>query len=87
MMINGFPVAGSIANVDFNWTDISSMLYADQDNEVLVLVWNFEGDYSWHFTLREDDTILWGSEDDGRAQLGEVFNKIIIVDGEGNVLP
>ena len=34
MLINGFPVAGSFKNVDFDWVDVSSMFYADQENEV-----------------------------------------------------
>jgi hypothetical protein len=88
MFINGVPVTGGFSGEegDLGWVDVSGLFYANQDNLVSVAVWNDSGDYSWDVALRKGETIVWGTENKGSGQAGEVFFTTVIVDGDGNVV-
>lgn len=86
ILVNGVPVSGSYGNNSpGGWVDIGSLLYADQNNVISVAVWNLEGDYSWDFGIRNGETIIWGNNNKGNGQTGDVFYKSVVLDKFGNV--
>ena len=87
IMVNGIPATGSYSKKDLGWFDISGLLYEGQDNVITVSVWNTNGDYSWDFSIRKGETVVWGANNSGSGQVGEVFFKTVIIDGTGNVVP
>jgi len=87
IMVNGVAVAGSYNELDLGWSDITSLLYEGQDNIITVAIWNKDGDYSWDVILRRGETAVWGYDDKGSGQVGEVFFTTVIVDGAGNIVP
>jgi hypothetical protein len=87
MLVNGVPVSGSYGgNIVGGWVDVSRLLYAGQDNIVSVSVWNASGNYMWDFALRKGETIIWGTDNSGQGQTGEVFFTSVIIDGSGNIV-
>jgi len=87
LMVNGVFAAGGYWGNDLGWTDISGLLYSNQDNIVTAAVWNDNGNFSWDFAIREGETVVWGASNSGSGQVGEVFFKTVIIDGSGNVVP
>ena len=87
IMVNGVAAAGSYNELDLGWFDITSLLYEGQDNIITVAIWNKDGDYAWDAMLRREETAVWGSDDKGSGQPGEVFFTTVIVDGAGNIVP
>ncbi len=86
LLVNGVPAAGSYDGKDFGWFNISSLLYANEDNRLTALVWNFADDFSWEFSIRSDETTVWESKNDGIGLTGEVYFTSVIIDGEGNLI-
>ena len=87
IMVNGVAVAGSHKGLDLGWSDITGLLYEGQGNIITAAIWNKDGDYSWDLALRRGETVVWGSNDQGSGQVGEVFFTTVIVDGAGNIIP
>jgi hypothetical protein len=87
ILINGIPATAGYEGTNFNWIDVSDLLYAGVDNEVIVAVWNFDGGYSWDLAIRKDETIVWGSNNQGADKVGEVLFTSFIIDSSGNVIP
>ena len=85
LMVNNVPAAAGIGE-SFDWFDIGGLLYAGQDNSITAMVWNAVDDYSWSFAIRKDESIVWGSENSGSGQTGEVFFTTLTIDGEGNII-
>ncbi len=86
LLVNGVPVTGSLAMWDFNWVDISGMLYANENNVISAVVWNISDTYAWDFSVRKGQTIVWGAQDKGSGQTGEVLFISVTIDGVGNVI-
>jgi hypothetical protein len=86
LLVNGVPAACSYDSIDFDWADIGGLLYANENNVVSALVWNFSDTYSWNFSVRKNENIVWGAEDQGSGQTGEVFFTTMTIDGSGNVV-
>ena len=87
ILVNGIPVAAGYKGKNFGWFNASNMLFAGGDNEVIAIVWNSGGEYSWDLAIRKDETIVWGSNNQGAEQIGEVFYTSFIIDPNGNVIP
>jgi hypothetical protein len=90
MFVNGVPVTAAYGFDDkdangLDWVNISGLLHAGEDNVISMMIWNNSGSYSWDASLRKGETIVWGSQNSGSGQTGEVFSTSVIVDGEGNV--
>ena len=86
IIVNGVVATGSYLRNDLGWFDISGKLYEGQDNIVTVAAWNNDGGYSWDFSMRKGETVVWGNTNSGSGQTGEVFFKTVIIDGAGNVI-
>ena len=86
IVVNGVPTSGSLNGNDWGWVDISGLLYTGQENYITSAIWNTDGGYSWDFSLRKGETIIWGSNNSGSGQIGEVFFTTVIVDGDGNLI-
>lgn len=87
ILINGVPTSGSYSGKNLDWLEISGLLYRAQDNVVTAVVWNANGDYSWDFAVRQGERVIWGTQNSGSGQIGEVFFTEVVIDGEGNVIP
>ncbi len=87
LMINGIPVAGDYRNNNVGeWVNISHLMYEGQDNIISVSIWNNEGDYSWDIALRKNETVIWGNENHGSGQTGEVYFTSVIINEAGQLV-
>ncbi len=84
VLVNGQP-AGVYWNEAGGWTDITNMVYADQDNKVTFSAWNFEDVYVWDFAIKHDDTIIWSKTGSGSGALGKVFEESVTINTKGLV--
>ena len=87
ILINGIPVAAGYDGFNFGWFDATNALFTGMDNEVTAIVWNAIGECSWDLAIRVNETIVWGSDNQGTEQFGEVFQTTFIIDANGNVIP
>jgi hypothetical protein len=87
ILINGIPVAAGYDGFNFGWFDATNALFTGVDNEVTAIVWNSIGEYSWDLAIRFNETIIWGSDDQGIERVGEVYQTSFIIDANGNVIP
>lgn len=84
ILVNGQPVA-IYWNAAGNWTEVTNLLYADQDNRVTFSAWNYQDAYSWDFAIKNDDIIVWAKESSGSGLINKVFEDTVIIDPSGKV--
>jgi hypothetical protein len=68
ILVNGHIVGGAYYRGTIEWININGWLRSDGKNYVAFVNLNGPQTGVWGFSLRQNDTIIWGNE--GSAQLG-----------------
>ena len=86
ILVNGQPVAVNWKNHGGEWAEITGLLCSDRNNTVTFAAWNFEGDYSWDFAIKHDETIVWGKQGSGSGAVNRVFEETVTISPGGEVI-
>ena len=86
ILVNGQPVAVNWHNHNGEWAEITGLLCSDRNNTVTFAAWNFEGDYSWDFAIRHDETIVWGKQGSGSGAVNCVFQETVTISPAGELV-
>jgi hypothetical protein len=84
ILVNGWPVGGTYSGSS-EWIDITSYLDTSQDNTVAVWTWSVGGPFSYRFSIRRDETIVWEKESRGEHAPGVVFSETVSISPEGKL--
>jgi hypothetical protein len=52
----------------------------------MMYVWNIEGNYSFHFSLRRDEAVVWDFERSGSGILGAVLSHELKITRSGEIV-
>ena len=71
-----------------DWININSLLTPGSDNFVTVANWNARyHDGAWGFSIRRDETVIWGAEGDTRQEYSLNYAQTVTIKPDGSVEP
>lgn len=85
VLVNGLPVALTKHGGDSGWVEITGNLSEAGANMIHFTLWSFGDEFTGRFHLRHDETIVWGSEQNGTKTTGLAADMTVIVDNEAAV--
>ena len=85
VLINGMPVLLMENSHNNEWIDISSSLSSNKDNVVSFIVWNFDGPFSYTAAIKQNETIVWGTEKTGGGTIGVVLAQRLTISSSGEI--
>ncbi|NJN67066.1 MAG: hypothetical protein HC884_10325 [Chloroflexaceae bacterium] len=86
ILINGMPVALDAGGLDTGWRDITTQLSTNCNSTIQMLAWNFDGPWSYKFSIMHGNTIVWAAEKSGSGSTGLFFDQEVIIRGDGELV-
>lgn len=85
VLVNGNPVLVAGRRTHLDRVDITHLLSAESSNVVTMAAWNFAGEYRWSFSIWQDETVIWSTEQTGSGIIGRTVNQDVIISPLGKV--
>ena len=84
--INGMPAVLGSNGSDSGWVDVTTQLSTSCNNIITMSGWNSSGSWSYKFSIKHDETIVWAAEKSGSGSTGLFFNQEVTIKGDGEVV-